>query len=347
MFFLFAYESYFALKLPSTTKIPLYSFSKYFLMGFSITIDDSNMFPIIHLTDEELQTHAEIYANGALLNRFSILQNGKAFNVVDGFSGPEDAAMNITNGFKSAKLSPFVCRLKKGEYDFEGTHYKINKFYLQTEAIHGLIYFSPFTISASGADETQAFVTLRYAYSNKSEGFPFAYNTIVTYRLEQDNRLIISTTVENIGNGNLPISDGWHPYFTLGESVNDLQVQLNSNSIVAFDEHLLPNGLFTEHTQFSTPTLLGNTFLDNCFVLKDTNSAACILKNNATGLQLSISAIESYPYLQVYTPPHRKSIAVENLSSAPDAFNNHIGLIILQPKETKTFTASYQLSIAK
>ena len=316
-------------------------------MGFTISVQETSLFPVIYLTDELLQTSAEIYAAGALLNGFSVQQNGGPFNVVDAFSSPEDAAANITNGFKSAKLSPFVCRLKQGKYLFEEKEYKIHKFYLQTEAIHGLIYNAPFTITASGASDNHAFVTLGYEYTNTEEGFPFTYQTEVTYRLEQDNRLVISTLVKNTGNGNLPISDGWHPYFNLGESVNDLLVQLNSHSIVAFDEHLLPNGLYSEYANFIKPALLKDTFLDNCFVLKDTANAACILQNPSTGLQLTISASESYPYLQVYTPPHRKSIAVENLSSAPDSFNNGIGLIILHPGETRQFTASYQLSIVK
>ena len=315
-------------------------------MGFTISIDETSIFPVICLTDEEQQTTAEIYATGALLNRFSIQQNGKPFNVVDGFSNPEDAAANITNGFKSAKLSPFVCRLKEGKYLFEEKEYKINKFYLQTEAIHGLIYNAPFKVTASGADDTRAFVTLSYEYTNTEEGFPFRYLAEVTYELEQNNRLILSTAIQNTGTGNLPLSDGWHPYFTLGETVDELLLQLNTKNIAEFDDKLLPNGNFTPYTTFVTPRLLGDTFLDNCFVVNDTDLPACTLQNPSTGLQLSIVAHASYPYLQVYTPPHRKSIAVENLSSVPDAFNNGIGLIILGAGESRSFTTSYQLSIA-
>jgi aldose 1-epimerase len=47
--------------------------------------------------------------------------------------------------------------------------------------------------------------------------------------------------------------------------------------------------------------------------------------------------------LQIYTPEDRKSIAIENLSSAPDAFNNGMGLLVLEPGETKMFTTTYQI----
>jgi aldose 1-epimerase len=47
--------------------------------------------------------------------------------------------------------------------------------------------------------------------------------------------------------------------------------------------------------------------------------------------------------LQIYTPPHRKSIAIENLSSAPDAFNNKIGLIELGAEESHAFQTRYRI----
>jgi len=46
----------------------------------------------------------------------------------------------------------------------------------------------------------------------------------------------------------------------------------------------------------------------------------------------------------VYTPPHRKSIAIENLSAAPDVFNNKMGLQVLEPDEQATFATIYQIS---
>ena len=45
--------------------------------------------------------------------------------------------------------------------------------------------------------------------------------------------------------------------------------------------------------------------------------------------------------MQFYTPDDRKKIAIENLSSAPDAFNNKMGLQILEPQETINFITSY------
>lgn len=312
-------------------------------MAFEINIRETANGKIITLRDKENFTEAQIFSFGALLNAFSIKKEDKTINVVDGFSSVEDAVEHITEGFKSAKLSPFVCRLEKARYSFEGQSYNVKKFNLGNEAIHGLIFDADYAIKDKGADNNKAFVTLAFDYSIKDQGFPFSYTTEVTYTLEKENRLSLSTKVINTGDKNMPLSDGWHPYFKLGETVNDLEVQFNTDTMVEFDDRLLPSGKTLPDGRFETTNPFEDTFLDNCFILKDHHKVSCILKDKKQGLQLSIYANESYPYLQVYTPPHRKSIAVENLSSVPDAFNNGIGLIISKPGEVHEFKTTYQL----
>lgn len=312
-------------------------------MSFSINIDNTQLFPVITLKDESTNTEAEIYSFGALLNAFTVSTKNGRKNIIDGFASVSDAKENITEAFKSAKLSPFVCRMANGEYSFDDKRHKIEKFYLGKEAIHGLLFNVPFNIQNFYTDEESVFVKLVYDYNNRNEGYPFPYRTEVVYTLSSGNKLHLKTTVINQGDSEIPISDGWHPYFQLGETINDLRVQFNSNTMLEFDSHLLPTGNTISNTKFETMQLFGDTFLDNCFVLKNNQSAACILKDEKSALQLSIIADSSYPYLQVYTPPHRKSIAVENLSSAPDSFNNHIGLVIAKPGEQYSFAASYTI----
>lgn len=312
-------------------------------MAFTVDINSHSIFPVITLKDESNNCEAEVYAFGALLNSFSIVTAAGNTNVIDGFASPKDAIENITNGFKSAKLNPFVCRMKDGAYLFEGNTHKIEKFYLGTEAIHGLLFDAPFVIKDYGADNKSAFVKLTYLYNKKNEGFPFSFSVEITFTLESNHSLNLKTTVTNVGEKEMPLSDGWHPYFKLGETVNNLKVQFNSNTMVEFNESLLPSGNYIPYNSFEAMQPFGDTFLDNCFVLKDHKAASCILKDETTNLQLTIHAERSYPYLQVYTPPHRNSIAVENLSSVPDAFNNGIGLIIAKPGESHDFVTSYCL----
>lgn len=313
-------------------------------MPFSININSEGAFPVITLHDAYTGTSAEVYTFGALLNSFTI--NG-AGNIVDGFASTEAAMGEVNKGFKSAKLSPFVCRLAGGKYSFNGVHYIIDKFYLGEEAIHGLLYDAPFTIADSGADEQNAFVSLRYAYNKAEEGFPFPYTCAVTYTLEPNNRLSIETVVTNTGNSAMPVCDGWHPYFTLGGSIDHLLFEMNAGTLVEFDKRLIPTGQFIAYEKFQQAEPIGNAQLDNCFVLNDVAAvqAACVLENPVNGLRLSIWPSAAYPYLQVYTPEHRRSIAIENLSALPDAFNNGIGLQVLPPAGRATFSTAFEVSI--
>ena len=71
----------------------------------------------------------------------------------------------------------------------------------------------------------------------------------------------------------------------------------------------------------------------------------CVLRNPVKKVEIEIHPEKSYPYLQIYIPPHRKSIAIENLSGAPDAFNNGMGFITLEPGESALFKTSYQIKL--
>jgi aldose 1-epimerase len=308
-------------------------------MKFSVNIKNEDIFSVVILKDEQQKTEAVIYTFGGLLNNFII--DGQQ-NIVDGFTSYSDAKKNITDGFKSCKLNPFVCRVNNGEYEFQNEKYKTGKFFIGAEAIHGLLYDAVYDIIDSGADNSCAFVKLQYVYSKKDEGFLFEYSCEITYRLEEENKLSISTTIVNKSNKEMPLSDGWHPYFKFDQSINNLSLKINAAQILEFDKKLLPTGKILPFSEFQTLEKLNDKVFDNCFLLNNTTEPGCIIEDIQNKLRLKISPLENYPYLQVYTPPHRKSIAIENLSSAPDAFNNKIGLITLQPSESKTFTTTFQ-----
>lgn len=307
-------------------------------MNFSVAINKDEIFPVVILKDALQKTEAHVYTFGALLNNF-IIEGSQ--NIIDAFSSADDAKQNITNGFKSAKLSPFVCRIKNGEYSFQNKKYKTGKFFLGEEAIHGLLYDASFTISGFNANDSSAFVRLEYFYSKKDEGFPFDFLCEVTYQLAEKNKLIITTTITNKSKEQMPVCDGWHPYFKFDQLINNLSFKINADKILEFNERLVPTGKIFSFNNFQASQKLNNTFFDNCFELKNTNEAACTIEDEKNKLRLTIFPSENYTYLQVYTPTLRNSIAIENLSSAPDAFNNKIGLLVLNAEESKTFTTIF------
>lgn len=316
-------------------------------MPFEVSINEQEAFPVIMLKDTDTGSEAEIYTFGGLLNAFNIPVNKSSVNVVDGFTSVSDVVKNITNGFKSAKLSPFVCRMRKGSYLLGDKTFRVNKHYLGEHAIHGLLYDSIYKVMHSESSNTKASVTLEYPYEGTDEGYPFPYNITLNWKLESclsgrqaGNKLTVATTVSHHNPQSIPFADGWHPYFTLGDSIDSCTLQFNSIEQLEYDTDLLPTGKKIADTRFINGCSLQDISLDNSFELAA--SGKCVLSNEL--LRLTVEPDDSYPILQIYTPGHRKSIAIENLSGAPDNFNNGMGLILLAPGQPKTFTTSYTVT---
>jgi aldose 1-epimerase len=118
--------------------------------------------------------------------------------------------------------------------------------------------------------------------------------------------------------------------------------------MLEFDDKLIPTGAFAPNKSLIEGILIGNQQFDNCFVVKPVaQRPAAVLYNPANAVFVSIFTNSRYPYIQIYTPPHRKSIAIENLSAAPDCFNNGMGLQMLTPSRSQTFTVWYQAGVAE
>lgn len=304
------------------------------------------------LRDVENGTQAEIFTFGALLNQFSVpVGPGTAerVNVIDGFADSAAARAEITDGFHGAKLSPYVCRLHKGSFDFEDKSYKVKGHYMGDSAIHGLLFDAAFAVSSTHVDEEKAILSLWYQYNTTEHGFPFPYSIEVIYKLTADRSLQVTTNVTNAGKTNMPLNDGWHPYFKLGQSIDSASVRFDSKELVEFDDALLPSGKTSIYQNFHSFKVFGDTELDNCFTLNrpayNEDLPAFEIKDESVGLSIGIYPDDAYPFLQIYTPPSRESIAVENLSSIPDSFNNKTGLITLKPGESRVFNTTYKLTL--
>jgi aldose 1-epimerase len=311
---------------------------------FIIQNKNENGFDKIILKDESSGTFAEIIPScGAILYEFAIINDGKEFNVIESYESETDFKKNVTSkGFLGCKLSPFVCRINKGKYNFEGRELTIEKYYDRSNALHGLLYDQPFRVIAQQSEEISAAVTMSYAYRATDPGYPFNYDCIITYQLEEHNRLNVFTQVINKDKIPIPVQDGWHPYFKLGSKIDDLKLQFRSFEMVEFNEGLVPTGKLIPYKEFDKLKQLGDTFFTLNF---SEGQPICLLQNTAKNIEVEIHTDESYPYLQFYTPSHRNSIAIENISGAADAFNNGMGCKILSAGESATFKTSYKITL--
>ena len=308
-------------------------------MQFQIKQSTINHVTLIQLLDIEFGVTIDILTRGALINSWLIRQGDKSQQFIMG--NPLNAAKEFeSQGFRSAKMSPYVCRLFKGQYAHLNTTYTMDRFYMGEHAIHGIMYDADFKIQATEANEHQATVILVHHYLGSDQGYPFPFTMHVKWILEKNNKVSVQTTVINDAAISIPIVDGWHPYFTLGESIDHCTLQFASKGKMEYDKDLLPTGNIIEDARFSNGLKIGSLQLDDGYAL-DTENSSCTLQNEQFILKINPSSL--YPYLQLYIPPDRNSIAIENLSGAPNAFNNKMGLQLVKPQDNIVFETSYQV----
>lgn len=272
----------------------------------------------------------------------------KIIQVTDGYEEEEDL-LQLKKSM-GIKMLPFPNRLKNGKYEFEGVEYKltINKPNEQN-AIHGLLTKALFDVAYIDCNEHRALTTLKYEYNEEYSGYPFRFLLEITYILSSEG-VQVETIIQNTGNVNIPIGDGWHPYFCLDKKpINQLNLQIPAKNEFELGEYLIPTGKKIKNKYFIKPEGINDTRLDHCFEAEGNEEgvAETILTDIDNKLKLTVwqSCGEGkYNYIQVYTPEERTSIAIEPMTCIADAFNNKIGLQILKPDDILSLRFGYSLS---
>ena len=277
-----------------------------------------------------------------LLNNFKIIDGEVELDVLYGYNSEEEIGRELSNDFRSAKLSPFANRIKGGKYSFEGRDYQLPiNFPNEGNSIHGLIYNKPFEVE----EQTNSALRISYKVERGSfKGYPFSYSIMINYFLEK-SKLTCTTVVTNDDNEVIPVGDGIHPYFRLKGSIDEVEMKLPELNLIEVDEKLIPTGSISEYNVFQDFKKLKGVDLDHGFVLKQQNGVVeTVLKQGDTSLIVRQEVGENkYNFLQVYTPPHRESIAIEPMTSAVDCLNNKKGLIVLKPGESLKTT--YEIEV--
>ncbi|MEN9701390.1 MAG: hypothetical protein RIR55_705 [Bacteroidota bacterium] len=309
-------------------------------MSFAIHIEPIADFKLVQIKNLLTQEQIEISTKGGLLNSWKLSATSGFFDIIDGNNFEEGWKNFESNGFKGGKMNPFSCRLQNGTYIHEGRQYTIDKFYLGDHALHGILYDANFEIIHTDTNENDASVTLNYEYQKNDKGFPFSYTVSLKWIFEKNNKVQVVTTITNMDTLSFPVMDGWHPYFKLDENINECTLQFINKGILVYNTDLLPTGEVIPCHDFETPKNLDAIELDNGYLL-DSEQSSATLENKK--FKLVVTPDSNYKYLQLYIPNNRKSIAIENLSAAPDCFNNKMGLHIMKPQEVWSLKTQYQL----
>lgn len=255
--------------------------------------------------------------------------------LLDGYR--EASELDTLDWGKSAILAPFPNRLRDGKYSFEGVEYQfpVNE-PARNNALHGFVMDKPFEI----VEESAFSVALEYRYDGGFAYFPFPFLLRVTYSLSAADGFTAFFEMKNTGSDPMPAGLGWHPYFRLGDSADALFLQLPAAEQVLVDERMIPTGEKLRFDDFEVMKKIGATAFDTGFRLPEPCVAR--LREGTRGLEYWQDG--AFPFLQVFIPPARRSIALEPMTCNIDALNNGEGLRVLAPGEAIRGRAGLRLT---
>jgi aldose 1-epimerase len=302
-------------------------------------LPSGKQYPISHAGQLAVVTEV-----GAGLRHYSL--DGR--DLLDGYSERE-----MCPAARGPVLIPWPNRLADGRYVFRGRSHQTPL----TEpgkgnAIHGLTRWINWEALRHDADQVTMGLRL-----HPQPGYPFTLDVEIEYRLAADG-LSVLTTARNAGADPLPYGEGHHPYLNTGtELIDEAYLRLPALLRMEFDKRLIPTGRITkvEGTEydFLEPRRLGKIQLDTTFtgLLPGPDGITRVdVLDGDRNRRLTIWMDQTYQYVQVFTADtledpgrRRRSIALEPMTCAPNAFQTGQGLIVLEPGEA--FRHSWGLAL--
>lgn len=295
-------------------------------------------FEAVRLVNKQTQEYLEILTTlGAGINDFVVVnEKGKLLSVVDGYRSEKDIDEKHHLRYKGSKLSPFPNRIYNGKYAFDGESYQLDINEVRaSNSLHGFLHNKSFQTVAESANNHSANLRLSHVYKGTEKGYPFSYDINLNFELKSDG-FKVDTEIINTSHTSIPIGDGWHPYFKF-PNINKVELKMdNVNRVTSNRSNVL--GVDTQYNELKK---IGKNDWDDCYEIIDNDLFSLTMKDKNSKVELSLwqdSQDGGYRYIQLYTPPDRKSIAVEPVTCTPNGFNSGYGLIVLKPNETMSMS---------
>jgi aldose 1-epimerase len=253
--------------------------------------------------------------------------------LVDGFAEEE-----TSYGGRGQQLVPWPNRLRDGRYSFDGEDLQL----ALTEpsrhnASHGLVRWAAWTLE----EHTERSVALTYRLMAQT-GYPWTLDLRVVYDVSADG-LTVTQSATNLADRRAPYASGSHPYLTVGPGpVDGWELTLPAETHLLVDDRLLPVGrepVDGTPYDFRMARPVRGLALDDGFtdlVCDEDGVATVVVTNPASGRSVSLWVDGQHRWLQAFTADGvprgaRRSIAVEPMTSAPDAFRSGDDLVVLSP----------------
>ncbi|MDP2069008.1 MAG: aldose 1-epimerase [Lutibacter sp.] len=282
------------------------------------TIDLKNNINFIEIEDSNKATYAKIHLNlGGSLQELMLLNHHLIKDL---------HPLTYQNTYASAILFPFANRIADGSYVYDNKTYQleINQ-KEENNALHGLIYNKTFELISQKTTPEKAEVLLSYEEFEQFEGFPFTYAIDLKYILTK-NSLDVIVSIKNTDTKTFPFTIGWHPYF-ISQNLFKSAVHFKSRKKFIFDKRNITQGI--EEIAIDRTIFIENKTLDDCFDL-DSNE----ISFETPVYSFALKSSEKDSFLQLYTPPHPNTIAIEPTTGISNSFNNGEGLKTLNPNDS-------------
>jgi aldose 1-epimerase len=255
-------------------------------------------------------------------------------DVLDGYGVDE-----MASGGRGQLLLPWPNRIEDGTYTFAGQDHQL----ALTEpsrhnAIHGLVRWANWTATMQEADRVVMELVL-----HPQPGYPFTVGLSVEYRLGAGG-LSVETTATNLGTQPCPYGAGAHPYLTVGtELVDDAVLLVPASTYLLHNERGIPQEqrlTVRSPFDFTDPRPIGSQVIDIAFTGLTDNEVVVASPDGQRRIRLWWD--DAHRFVMVFTGDtldptrRRRSLGVEPMTCAPNAFVSGDGLRVLEPEESWT-----------
>ncbi len=258
-------------------------------------------------------------------------------------------------------LFPFPNRLRGGKFVHGGRTWQLPLNEASgLHAIHGFTPRTPWRVVDSGTTADSAFVTGEFQISKDAPAavgcWPADARLRLTYRLT-NSALRVEAVVDTADGKELPFGLGYHPYFRAPNGPADVGTwRLIAPAAETWElEANLPTG--RKHPvggplDFRSGQAVGSTVLDTAYtsLAIASNGLGEMARMECPGseFRLVVAVDPSFRELLLFTPQHRKAVAIEPYTCATDAANREgaakaaAGWIVLPAGGRWTGTVEYR-----
>ncbi len=259
-------------------------------------------------------------------------------------------------------LFPFPNRLREGRFVHAGQTYQLPLNETSGKhAIHGFTPRLPWRVIDSGTTADSAFVTGEFQLSKDAPTaiWPADARLRLTYRLKE-SALVVEAAVDAADGKELPFGLGYHPYFRAPGGLIDIaDWQLTAHAHDTWESvDNLPTGKklpIAAPFDFRSKSPVGSTVLDTAYTSLKPKAIAneplvemAALEAPGSDSRLVVAVDPSFRELLLFTPQHRKAVAIEPYTCATDAANREgdakaaAGWIVLPAGKTWTGVVEYR-----